>query len=709
MRFECWQSRLSQPELQLHPIVGKIVPESGKVTRTRWSALTRSIEVTTARLRAGRLLPLLAAVAVVCVGAYLVSLSAIADMQRSRGQYVGESFGKYLVQQVPDLAAILEGQPATKTTLDALAVLKPIGSVFKFQIYDASGNLKIDATAYATAHLVLPRNSFVNLDAKAVADGGSPSFTLSPGDGRAVPAYYSEILMPLRSGSQTVGVLSVLSDESQAWPEMISQFRAVIAEVALLVIVAFGVPVVLYLRKLNQLELARRRLSHSAQHDDLTGILNRQGFLVALQDRIDEVSARGQSLAVHLIDLDRFKDINDSGGHAVGDELLQQATDRIKRLLGTRESIARLGADEFAVLQPLPTRSVGEVRDLGDRIAAALARPFVIGDRTLQSGASIGNSVYAGNGDAGIDLMRAAGVALHHAKLHARGHAIAFDPSMEAERKSRETIEGRLRQALADSQFELDFQPIFETKTGLLRGFEALLRLADTNGRPIPPAEFIPVAEEVGLIGDIGLWVLREACKVAQQWPERLFVAVNLSAAQFDSGDMAARVQDVLQWSGLRPDRLELEVTESLLITDTDKVLRELQAIKALGPSLALDDFGTGYSSLSYLWRFPVDKLKVDRSFMADVTVNGSRSREILATIVALGRVLNLTVTAEGVETEAQAALLRELDCDLVQGFLFGRPQPAADVAGIILKAFGSIELKQPVPVPGKRRSTGAA
>ncbi len=197
---------------------------------------------------------------------------------------------------------------------------------------------------------------------------------------------------------------------------------------------------------------------------------------------------------------------------------------------------------------------------------------------------------------------------------------------------------------------------------------------------------------------------------MARQWPERLFVAVNLSPAQFAMGGMADRVRGVLEWSGLRPDRLELEVTESLLITDTDKVLRELQAIKALGPSLALDDFGTGYSSLSYLWRFPFDKLKVDRSFMADITVAGSRSREILATIIALGRILNLTITAEGVETEEQAALLRELDCDLVQGFLFGRPQRTIDVAAVVLKAFGAMELKggQSADLPGKRRS-GAA
>jgi EAL domain-containing protein (putative c-di-GMP-specific phosphodiesterase class I) len=244
-----------------------------------------------------------------------------------------------------------------------------------------------------------------------------------------------------------------------------------------------------------------------------------------------------------------------------------------------------------------------------------------------------------------------------------------------------------LRQALVNSEFEINFQPLYETSSDKLRGFEALLRLQDDDGKPIPPSEFIPIAEEIGLISDIGNWVLRESCRMAKQWPDDLVVAVNLSPAQFGSNSMADNVTDVLEWSGLPARRLELEVTESLLITDTEKVLAELMAIKALGVSIALDDFGTGYSSLSYLWRFPFDKLKVDKSFMSDVAVEGSKSREILATIIALGRVLDLKVTAEGVETEEQAEVLRELDCDLVQGYLFGRPMRAIDVAATVIRS----------------------
>jgi EAL domain-containing protein (putative c-di-GMP-specific phosphodiesterase class I) len=230
--------------------------------------------------------------------------------------------------------------------------------------------------------------------------------------------------------------------------------------------------------------------------------------------------------------------------------------------------------------------------------------------------------------------------------------------------------------------------------------------MTDDSGKPISPAEFIPIAEQTGLIHDIGRWVLRDACRMAKQWPDDLGIAVNLSPAQFASGDMTKMVREALEWSGLDPRRLELEVTESVLITDTDKVLADLMAIKALGVTIALDDFGTGFSSLGYLWRFPFDKLKVDKSFMADIAVEGSKSREILSTIIALGKVLDLKVTAEGVETAEQALVLRELRCDLVQGYLFGRPMRAIDVAACIIKGISG---KWPAPVSLETYRKGAA
>ncbi|HVX80188.1 MAG TPA: EAL domain-containing protein [Devosiaceae bacterium] len=636
-----------------------------------------------------RALPLVVATIVVAIGSYFVGLSTIRDLQASRAEFSAKSFAKYLVQQVPDLSGIVEGAVTTGSPIDALETIRPVGSVFKFRLYDLDGNLRVDSSPFAASHVVNSRDAFQDLAAQAVAHDGAVRFDLHRGDGRFLPVYYSEVLVPFRADNRLIGVLSVLSDESETLPDLFAHFRSIATQVVILILIAFGVPVILYVRKLMQLELARRRLRHSSQHDELTGALNRMGFMRLLTEQIEAGNRRHLSTAVHIIDLDRFKDVNEAGGHQLGDWVLRETVDRIHRVIGARERVARLGADEFAILKPFHPAAPQAVAELGKDIAEALSEPFTHDGRVMQIGASVGYATAPADGFTPDELMRAADVALHHAKLHARGRAVQFNPSMEAERQSRHRIEHCLRQALAEDGFNLQFQPVFETRSGRLRGFEALLRLNDEFGVPISPAEFIPVAEDVGLIDDIGMWVLREACRIAAQWPQDLFVAVNLSPAQFVLGDMAGRVRDALQRSGLRAERLELEVTESLLITDTENVLRELKAIKALGPTLALDDFGTGYSSLGYLWRFPFDKLKVDRSFMSDLTVAGSRSREILSTIIALGRVLNLRITAEGVETEAQAAVLRELDCDLVQGYLFGRPQDTRDVGATILRAFG--------------------
>ena len=277
-----------------------------------------------------------------------------------------------------------------------------------------------------------------------------------------------------------------------------------------------------------------------------------------------------------------------------------------------------------------------------------------------------------------------------------------MEASASAGRRSKPACAGR-----SPTTASISLPARHETLSGRLRGFEALLRLTAHDGSRIPPAEFI-LSLRVGLIGEIGVWVLRESCQMAKQWPDDLVVSVNLSPAQFGAGGIAAKVREVLKWSALPPGRLELEVTESVLITDTENVLAELRAIKDLGVSVALDDFGTGYSSLSYLWRFPFDKLKVDKSFMSQLAEEGSKSREILSTIIALGRVLGLKVTAEGVETGAQAQVLRELRCDLVQGYYFGRPMRPVDVAVTIMRECAPVPvLAAPVEDVGQLRSFG--
>ena len=652
-----------------------------------------------------RLVPLLVATIVVGIGAYAVGYSAITDMQRSHAEYVASTFATYLLEDVPDLEAMIEGQRSPDAIAATIGGVKSIGTVFEFRLFDRQGALRADSVVTSRDLTVGPDAGGRSDAAAAVLGTGHASFKLREGDAKSMPVFYSDIMIPLVDGNRTIGVLGVLTDETETWPALFEQFRTVLGQVVVLIALAFGLPGIMYLRRTGQLAKAAKRLNQTTQYDELTGCLNRATFTRIVHDLAEGAKDRGLALAVHVIDLDRFKDVNESRGHAVGDELLRLSAQRLRKLMGTRERIARLGADEFAICQPYFVNSPQAVAELANDIVRAMARPFDIGSTQVQVGASVGYSVYPRDGRTVAELMRAADIAIHKAKERNRGKAVAFDPSMQVERQRRQVIEARMRAALVNDGFEVYFQPFYEAGTDRLRGFEALLRLRDEDGAHIPPVEFIPIAEEIGMIADIGLWVLRQSCRMARQWPVDLVVSVNLSPAQFAAGNMAATVRDVLKWSGLPPHLLELEVTESLLITDTDKVLEDLAGIKELGVSIALDDFGTGYSSLSYLWRFPFDKLKVDKSFMTDLAVAGGKSREILSTIVALGRVLGLTITAEGVETDEQAAALRALDCDLLQGFLLGRPMRAIDVAATVLKGVSG---KLPVE-PDVVQARGAA
>lgn len=651
-----------------------------------------------------RILPLVLATIAVGVGAYFVGLNAINDMQRARVESTARSFGKYIHQQVPSLDRIVSGRITPSMASVVLRGVRPIGNVLEFRLYDLRGQLRGDSYLHARGQPVIP-DLARSPRAIAYIEKGEQHFMVKSGEGTSQPRFYSEIMVPLfNADGERYGVLEVSADETETWPGMIAHFRAVILQVAGLILLAFTVPGFLYFRNSGQLRALTHRLRHSSEYDELTGALNRTTFTASVQQIIADNADRGLSVAIHFINIDRFKDVNETLGHGVGDVVLKEATQRLRRLTGARQALARLGGDEFAICQSYFVTTPRSVSDLAAEITAAFIKPFAVDGKLVSLSASVGYCFYPRDGKTVTDLMRAADIALAKAKESNRGRAVAFAPEMERERQSRQHIETRLRTALAENAFDIHFQPLYEVTSDRLRGFEALLRLSDAEGRPISPAEFIPIAEDTGLIEEIGDWVLNQSCRMATQWPEHVLVAVNLSAAQFTSGTIAERVQDALMRTGLPASRLELEVTESLLITDPAKVLEQLIALKEIGVSVALDDFGTGYSSLSYLWQFPFDKLKVDKSFMTDLAVEGSKSREILATIIALGRVLDLKITAEGVETEAQAAVLRELDCDLVQGYLFGRPMRAIDVAAAVLKGSSGNW-----PEPSKALARGAA
>jgi len=309
-------------------------------------------------------------------------------------------------------------------------------------------------------------------------------------------------------------------------------------------------------------------------------------------------------------------------------------------------------------------------------------------EQSIIATVSVGVALAPDDGNDPERLLKSADLALYKAKADGRNCIRFFQPEMDAELLARSKLEKTIREALLHDRFELHYQPLFEISARRLTGFEALIRLPAEDGTFIPPLVFIPVAEELRLIDQIGAWVLQEACRTAITWPENLTVAVNLSPAQFSAGNVSAVVAAALNEAGLAPHRLELEITETLLLRDSAAVMAELQALKAMGVSIVMDDFGTGYSSLSYLWRFPFDKIKIDRSFMQGFEGSGRDAKTIVKTIIALGRELNMRVTVEGVETAAQAAFLDKVDGDQAQGYFFGRPVPASEVSARILADF---------------------
>ena len=429
------------------------------------------------------------------------------------------------------------------------------------------------------------------------------------------------------------------------------------------------------LRDISERKRAEERIRFLAHHDQLTGLANRVLLDERLRQALDSAAATHGSFAVHCMDLDRFKPINDVFGHPAGDQLLVCTAERLRGALRATDTLARTGGDEFVVVQPGAGRA--EAASLARRLISVLSQGLQIEGRNVSVGTSVGVALYPADGTTGERLLRHADTALYRAKREGRGTFRFFEEAMDRRMQERHALEHDLGEALTLGQLDLHYQPIMDCRTGRLFGFEALARWHHPVRGSVAPAEFVPVAEECGLILPIGRWALETACAEAATWPSEACIAVNLSPVQFRQPGLPQLVADVLRRTGLPADRLELEVTEGLLVDDTDRALAALTDIKRLGVRLALDDFGTGYASLSYLHRFPFDRIKIDRSFVKGLGCDAGATA-IVTAILALGRSLRLWVTAEGVETEKQLALLRGQRCQHAQGFLLGRPVPAA-------------------------------
>jgi diguanylate cyclase (GGDEF)-like protein/PAS domain S-box-containing protein len=425
---------------------------------------------------------------------------------------------------------------------------------------------------------------------------------------------------------------------------------------------------------------AEARIEHMARYDALTDLPNRAAFVEHLTRTIGSAKEGRESFAVLSIDLDRFKEVNDMFGHAVGDDVLRELSQQLRGFAGDAY-LARLGGDEFTLITPNGDQpALAEI--LARRLQAAVVTDLNLNGQHLRVGVSIGIAIFPADGADATTLLNNADAALSRAKTAGRGKTRFFEVEMDNRQRERRAIQHELDSAIARNEFRLFYQPQAKID-GEVTGFEALVRWHHPERGMVSPATFIPVAEESGLIMQIGEWVLREACREAASWPHPLQIAVNLSPIQFRHGDLAGLVHSVLLETGLAPTRLELEITEGVLVEDFGRSVSILRRLKTLGVRIAMDDFGTGYSSLSYLQSFPFDKIKIDQSFISKVT-NNPQSAAIVRGVIGLAHGLNLPVLAEGVETKAQLDFLAAESCDEMQGYLLGRPHPIMEYSELI-------------------------
>jgi diguanylate cyclase (GGDEF)-like protein/PAS domain S-box-containing protein len=423
------------------------------------------------------------------------------------------------------------------------------------------------------------------------------------------------------------------------------------------------------------------RIAHMAHHDALTDLANRS----LLNERLEHALAgakRGDIVAIHLLDLDLFKNVNDTLGHAAGDKLLKAVSGRLRAVVRETDTVARMGGDEFAIVQ----RSIEhplEAAALADRAINAVSEPYDIGGQSVVVGTSVGIAIGPADGTDPDKLIRNADLALYRAKSAGRGAFTFFEPGMDVQMQARRALESDMRAALPAGQFELHYQPVLNLARNEIVGVEALIRWRHPERGMVAPGEFIPLAEETGFIVPLGEWVIRQACAAAANWPDNVKVAANLSPAQFRSPALVQVVMSALASSGLASNRLELEITETVLLQDTTATLATLHRLRDLGVHIVMDDFGTGYSSLSYLRSFPFDKIKIDRSFVKDITAS-TGSLQIVRAVSAMAKGLGMQSTAEGVETQEQLDTVTSEGCTEMQGFLFSKPLPAHQVDHLI-------------------------
>ena len=634
--------------------------------------------------------------ATVCSAAGLALVLSVwsAVENTAHQQLVAESeraataLARQLVTTVPDIDLVFLGDPPSPIAQDGLLAMRAAHGLLRFRLYDLHGSLQLVSNSVATAPEPQDNDDASRALARQAAQGLTVPTVLHRHRLHAAASATTRSFVPVRQGATLIGAMEVLADQSEAAATAAQAGRTAGLATALALLLGACAVAALARQREAPAQSALDRAAFLTEHDVLTGALNHRDFSRRVDDACQAAAATANTsqhsgLAVICIDLDGFSDINIRHGHQVGDELLRRTCERLQGVLRGADLLARLAGDRFAVLQHGAPDSAS-VTALVQRIVQCLAEPHdlpgVAGvSEAVVVSAGVGAALHGVDGEDADTLLHHAELALLRAKASGRGAWSFYDASLDRRLQERRALANDLRQAIAKGWLRLHFQPVYGAAAGALIGYEALARWTHPTRGAVPPMEFIPVAEETGQIQALGRWVLEAACQEAATWPAPLSVAVNLSAAQFrngpDSQTIVAEVRGALQRSGLAPQRLELEITESLLMNHTDQVLATLHALRAIGARIAMDDFGTGYSSLAYLWRFPFDKLKIDRAFTQGLG-SDPRVAVIVRSIVTMAHSLSIRVNAEGVETAEQRDALCLHGCDELQGYLLGRPVP---------------------------------
>ncbi len=610
---------------------------------------------------------------------------AVGKAVQRDGEVKLRQWSDYINNQVPDLEELVTTGRPTPEQLRKLKIMREVGSVFRFTLFSPDGTpilVSDEVSTRASRDTV----GHVDLQAREAFRTGRSHIAVKDGIGEAgKPDVYVQSYVRAHSASgHPVGIFKIFVDQTKMATFLHSLFGWAAAGLALLGSLAYLIPSFAFLQRNAEATRAEDKVSYLTEFDPLTSLLGRRSFSQRLDEALSRPYAYLRTDAILFIDIDDFKAINDDYGHEGGDRFIVHVADAIKSQVGQAGYAARFGGDEFTVCLPGITET--SLRKTCNNILKEARKPCHYDNQVIKGQISIGVHINHRQSTS-TELLRAADIALYNAKNCGKNRFVLFNEDMAEQLNSRRNLERRLQSAHEGSEFELNYQPIVDSGTSKIVGFEALLRLPDGEGDYIPPDRFIPVAESIGLISPISKWAMHEALDTARTWPGKLFISINLSPRQFEDDNLVGTVRDALERTGFPANRLELEVTESLFLGNTEAVDRQIRELKRLGVSIALDDFGTGYASIGYLIRYGFNKLKIDRSFLLAHEKDPDKLHRVLETIVSLGHGLGMRVTAEGIETPAQARLLGELGCDQFQGFHFGKPMDRDQVAIKLLRS----------------------